>query len=50
MCKDCPNRVVWSPEYGDMTKIKRFIICSVNGQKLHPNSQPKWCPLQNNVK
>ena len=48
-CKDCPKRVVFSPKYGDMTKIKRFAICSLNGAKLHLNSQPKWCPYQKEV-
>lgn len=44
-CKDCSKRIVFTPDYGDMRKIKHFVLCSYRpDQKLNPNSEPKWCP------
>ena len=46
-CKDCPERYIYTYEYGDMRKIKKWVLCSHKPeQKLNPNSQPKWCPLK----
>lgn len=49
-CKDCRKRVIYTYEYGDMRKIKKWVLCSYRPeQKLNPNSQPKWCPLKREV-
>lgn len=44
-CRNCRLRLDFDLRYGDMTKVKRFVICSFRPkQKLFPNSRPKWCP------
>ena len=44
-CETCGKQIRHDPKYGDMDKVKNFMLCSLRpNQKMAKNSKPKWCP------
>ncbi len=46
-CEDCGARVIWHSQYGNMRKVKKYMICNERPkQRFKPGSRPSWCPRE----